>query len=253
LAAFEFELTRRTAAVGDLHLDPAGDERSWQFGAWLERLAGDEHLIVLGDLFEVWVGPAQARLAGAAEVLDALSRATRRGVLVDVVPGNRDFLLGRDFAARTGAGVRPAGLVGTRARGDVRRFLFLHGDELCTRDRAYQRMKRVLRSAPVRGLSRLLPLPAARWAAGRLRGASVRAVGRKSSDVKALQPDACRRAARGVGADAVVCGHAHESRDERMEGGLRWIVVDAWGGERDLLAIGPEGELGLTGSGGWPG
>jgi len=228
-------LEHGTLVIADLHLDPAGDSRVDAFIEWIASSRAPR-LIVLGDLFDVWVGPAQARMGGAAAVLAGLATWTARGAALDVVPGNRDFLLGEFFSEVTGARLRPDGFVACAA-GDTRRILFIHGDELCSKDHAYQRMKRVLRSPTVRMLTRWAPLPLARWAASRLRKASIRAVARKPVPEKSMQTDTCRELAHTALADVLVCGHAHEFRDEQLSDGPRWIVLDAWGGARDVLAV----------------
>jgi hypothetical protein len=54
-----------------------------------------------------------------------------------------------------------------------------------------------------------------------------------------MQSDAARAAAAAAGADVLVVGHAHAFRDERLPGGLRWLVIDGWGGARDTLVLDP--------------
>ena len=60
-----------------------------------------------------------------------------------------------------------------------------------------------------------------------------------------MQPAACAALAVAAEADLVVCGHAHGFRDERVEGGSRWIVLDAFGGPRSVLRVGARGEVEL--------
>ncbi|MCZ6596990.1 MAG: UDP-2,3-diacylglucosamine diphosphatase [Planctomycetota bacterium] len=229
----EVELPVGTLLIGDLHLDLEDEASPAPFLAWLDKAAGAPRVVILGDLFEYWIGPAQARTPGGARVLDALAAAVRAGTEIDVVPGNRDFLLDAGFERATGCRIRRDGLVGTLA--DGARVLVLHGDELATRDRAYQRLRRVVRSKPVLWLAPRLPHWLARRIARRLRRVSTRAVARKSGPEKALQASACRAEARRHGVQTVVCGHAHEFRDEELGDGLRWLVLDAFGGERDAL------------------
>jgi len=234
-----------TLVIADLHLDPAGDGRVTEFVAWLARVraARAPALLVLGDLFDVWVGPVQARLAGASAVSSGLAELAKISRVV-VLHGNRDFLLGEAFERATGCRVFEEGYLGQLpgAEGPEGRVAFVHGDQLCTRDRSYQRLKRVLRSGPVRALAPRVPYAVAGWAAGRLRGASQRAVPAKPDWEQAMQPTAVTGIARSVAARTLVCGHAHVFRDERLEDGTRWIVLDSWGGERDLLRV-DEGTL----------
>jgi UDP-2,3-diacylglucosamine hydrolase len=240
-------IPHRTLVIADLHLDLGSPESGASFVAWLEREKALGSLVVLGDLFDVWVGPAQERMPGAPAVIGALRALADRGTDVHLVHGNRDFLLDRTFAERTGARIHPRGFVGCIDRSATglppRRVLLIHGDELCTRDKSYQRLKRVVRSRMVTGLARGLPLPVATRIARALRRTSVRAVAAKAPRDKAVQEGAARLSAENYGADAVVCGHAHVFRDMRLATGPRWIVLDAFGGDRDVLEIGTDGEL----------
>lgn len=229
-----------TLVIGDLHLDLFDGAHGEPFACWLEALGDVPRLIVLGDLFEFWVGRHQGRVEGARRVLAALRALVDRGTPVDVLYGNRDFLMGAHFVRASACTLRPQGLVGELEDGS--RTLFLHGDELCTLDLSYQRFKRVMRSRPGRWLAACLPLSLQRSAAARLRRASAQAAARPEADEKrALQASAAVRQAAEQGARQLVCGHAHEFRDDPLPGGGRWLVIDAWGGERDALRMAADG------------
>lgn len=243
----DVELPSGTKVIADLHLDLGSSDGGKSFLAWLEAVCALPALVILGDLFDVWVGPAQERMPGAPPVIQALRGLVERGVGVHVVHGNRDFLLDRAFAEKTGVRIHPFGLVGlvdrSRAGLPPRRVVLIHGDELCTRDKAYQRLKKVVRSRLVTGLAPRVPLPIASRIARSLRRTSVRAVAAKPADHKAVQEGAARWIAGTYHADAIVCGHVHTFRDMRLASGPRWIVLDAFGGDRDVLEIGEDGEL----------
>jgi UDP-2,3-diacylglucosamine hydrolase len=224
-----------TLLIADLHLDAADPTAGQGFGRFLAAAAGRPALVILGDLFDAWVGPAHGRLSGAAAVVQALRRLTDEGTALYVVPGNRDFLLDRRFEHETGARLAPEGLL--CAAGPAMRLLCVHGDELCTRDLAYQRLKRVVRSGAVRWLAPRLPGSLALGVARRLRRASTQAVARKPAETKLQQTSEVLRLSRKAGAQTLICGHAHVFRDERLEEGIRWVVLDAWGGERDVAEL----------------
>ena len=254
-------LAAGTVVIGDLHLDVDDPSATAAFARWLAALEDCPRVIVLGDLFEFWVGPVQAESPSARELLASIARRVAAGTRFDVIPGNRDFLLDETFEERTGARLRRPGVVGETERGE--RVLFLHGDELSTEDHGYQRMRRILRSAPVRWLAPRLPRRLAFAIARRLRRASRSAIRQKPAARMAQQPDAVRREAEREAAQALVCGHAHVYRDERREAereaaqalvcghahvyrddavpeGPRWMVLDAFGGKRDTLLVAPE-------------
>ncbi len=232
--AHEIEALDGVLVVADLHLDLADEHGCDAFARSCDSLSGLAHLVVLGDLFDAWVGPAHARLPAARTMLQAFARLADRGVAVHLVHGNRDFLLDESSLAGCGARVHPDHL---RVRAGDAAVLLVHGDRECTRDHAYQRLRRVLRSPLVRAFARRAPLWASLPLARRLRRASIGAVSRKAPQEKSIQPEAVRARAVRHGATIVVCGHAHEWRDLDL-GACRWIVLDAWGaGPRDALRI----------------
>ena len=248
MRAFEtLDLPPGTLVIGDLHLDPAETGADDPFFAFLQSIADRPGLVVLGDLFDAWVGPAHARLSGAARIVAALHAAHARGLAIQLVPGNRDFLLDASFTRETGAAIFPDGFVG-RAR-DGSRVLFVHGDELCTRDLSYQRLKRVVRSPGVRWLAPRLPDSIALALARRLRRASTSAVAAKPVAEKEQQAEAARALAGEAGAKTLVCGHAHRFRDQGLPAGPRWVVLDAFGGARDVLELGEDGVWSARSSG----
>ena len=127
-----------TLFVADLHLDPERPAITELFGRFIdEEATGADALYILGDLFEAWVGDDDPSAAGdfVAGKLHALAAS---GVPVHFIHGNRDFLLGADYAARSGMTLLDEPLVidlyGTPT-------VILHGDLLCTDDLAYQQFR----------------------------------------------------------------------------------------------------------------
>lgn len=230
-----------TLLIGDLHLDLDQVVQARAFVEWLEALPDVPRLVILGDFFEYWFGKAQARSAGGELVCRALSERAERGAELDLVPGNRDFLLDGDFEARSGVRLHPNGFRAFLPGGTT--ALVIHGDELCTLDRDYLALRRVLRSGAVRTSSRWLPAWAGRAVARRLRRASRAALEVKLEAEAEQQPDAVRSLAAAEGAEVLICGHAHRFRDSRLEAGPRWLVLDAWGGERDVLCVTADGDF----------
>ena len=121
--------------ISDLHLAP---ERPSTVESFIDFLNGpalqSEALYILGDLFEYWVGDDDLDDSFNASIADALGGLSRAGVVVSLMQGNRDVLMGDKFAARCGGRLiaDPAllDLYGTRT-------LVMHGDTLCTDDIAY--------------------------------------------------------------------------------------------------------------------
>ena len=61
---------------------------------------GVERLVILGDLFHVWVAHRRFETPLVAQVLDAVDELRCQGIEVDYVEGNRDFfVIGGDYEA----------------------------------------------------------------------------------------------------------------------------------------------------------
>lgn len=92
-------------------------------------------------MVEYWVGD-DTLIHNPPNFISALRTLTSQGVPVFVMHGNRDFLLGAQFATLTGCQLindpTTISLFGTPT-------LLMHGDTLCTDDLAYQNMRAQVR------------------------------------------------------------------------------------------------------------
>ena len=124
-----------TLFISDLHLDPSRPAITELF---LDFLRGEarqaEALYILGDLFEAWIGDDTPSSAADAVAL-ALHELHDAGVPVYFIRGNRDFLIGNDYATRAGMQILADPSVIQLYGNPV---LLQHGDLLCTDDVAYQ-------------------------------------------------------------------------------------------------------------------
>jgi len=128
-----------TLFISDLHLDAARPhivELFTQFVAADARRA--EALYILGDLFESWIGDDDDSPL-ALQVAQALSALQQSGVPIFFMHGNRDFLLGHEYAQRAGMTLLTDPTV-LELGGE--RTLLMHGDMLCTDDAPYQAFRK---------------------------------------------------------------------------------------------------------------
>ena len=131
--------------VSDLHLDAQSAAANERFLTFLTQEAVQARVLyILGDLFEAWIGDDDPDPV-KGHICDGLRQLTDRGVPCFVLHGNRDFLLGEQFAARTGCRLLPDPVIATF---DEERVLLTHGDALCVDDHPYQELRTTVR-APV--------------------------------------------------------------------------------------------------------
>ena len=214
--------------VSDLHLDAASPPAVEAFLALLAGPAREtEALYLLGDLFESWIGdddtdPVRSR------VCDAMQELAARGVALFAMHGNRDFLLGPGFEARSGCRLLPDPVVTTI---DGARVLLTHGDLLCTGDHAYQELRTTVRGAAFRrrdgalSLAQRELLAAAARAGSRAHTSSVRA------EIMDVDPAAVAALVRATGVDVILHGHTHRPGTHEFEVDGRRVrrhVLDAW-------------------------
>ena len=232
--------------ISDLHLDAARPEVTQAFQEFLAGEARDaEALYILGDLFEVWIGP-DPQDAHQQSVIEALAQYVRSGGHCRFTHGNRDFLIDKRFAGQPGIEIQAPATV-------IRLFdepaLLLHGDELCTDDHAYQRMRSVLRSPGLQRLYWTLPESIRRTIAGRIRSQSRTASRNKPPEILDVNQDAVRACMRAHGVRLLIHGHTHRPAIHHFEldgHPARRIVLGDWYEQASILrwtAAGPELEF----------
>ncbi len=133
--------------ISDLHLQAS---QGATFAAWQHYMAHTtaDALFILGDLFEVWVGDDITHAPGDQEGAFALQcqqilKKTSAHVPLYFMHGNRDFLLGKDFAKASGMKLIADPTV---LDFDRQRWLLSHGDALCLGDLDYQQFRQQVRS-----------------------------------------------------------------------------------------------------------
>ncbi|HET6805888.1 MAG TPA: UDP-2,3-diacylglucosamine diphosphatase [Frateuria sp.] len=228
--------------IADLHLD---DSRPHITGLFERYLAGDDvrnadALYILGDLVEAWIGDDDD-----AELPARIARATRAvraaGVPVYFMPGNRDFLLGEDYAGRAGLTLLQDGVVHDLYG---RPTLLMHGDTLCTDDVAYQTVRRQVRTPEWKANILAMPLEARRAFAAKARADSRAHTGATTESIMDVNADAVAQAMRGAGVTRLIHGHTHRPaiHDFALDGqDAQRIVLGDWYEQGSVLHVAPDG------------
>ncbi len=193
--------------IADLHLDDTRPQVTAAFFDFLQtRARSAQALYILGDLFEVWIGDDDdADLA--CRVREALQQLTDSGTRLYLRHGNRDFLLGQDFADATGATFLDQDNVVTLADGVP--TLLMHGDSLCTRDTDYMAWREKARSPAFRQQMLALGLAERRALVADLRAQSVEANSNKAEDIMDVTPGEVVSVMRSAGVRRLIHGHTH--------------------------------------------
>ncbi|MBV7433824.1 UDP-2,3-diacylglucosamine diphosphatase [Cardiobacteriaceae bacterium TAE3-ERU3] len=214
--------------LADIHLSEQTPDITAEFEAAIADLAAQRPaaVYILGDLFDYWLGD---------DLTTAFHEQIAKTIhtLADVCPvyyqhGNRDFLIGEDYAALSGMALLPERQV--ILLGD-QHVLLEHGDLLCTDDVGYQRLRRVLRHPLTQSLWRCLPVTLKRRIATRLRKESKQRGARKDQKITDVNPDAVNNSLQSQQSSVLIHGHTHRCNTHHHTQGVRYVLGDwhPWG------------------------
>ncbi|GAA3526798.1 UDP-2,3-diacylglucosamine diphosphatase [Zobellella aerophila] len=235
-------MNQTTLFIADLHLSTGRPDITAAFLRFMaEEAPRADALYILGDLFEFWIGDDEPNPLHAC-VAEACRACVGQGTPVYFVHGNRDFLLGRDFAGRAGLTLLPEHTVVELYGKPV---LIMHGDTLCTDDRDYQRFRRITHWPWLQWLFRRLPLSWRIKVADGMRNKSQNANQAKSMmlmDVSQLEVE--RQMAQHK-VELLIHGHTHRPDIHQLtldDRAARRIVLGDWYTQGSVLRVTPEGE-----------
>jgi UDP-2,3-diacylglucosamine hydrolase len=235
-----------TLFLSDLHLDP---DRPAITALLLAFLAGEargaDALHVLGDLFEAWVGDDDDGEL-AAIVGDAFRALHDAGVPITFIRGNRDFLLGQDYADRAGMTLRPDPCV-IPLYGEP--TLILHGDLLCSDDHAYLAFRRQVRDPAWQATFLAQPLAQRRAFAQKARAASQATQQQQSLEIGDATGGAVSEMFARFGIRRMIHGHTHRPRIHAHRVGERdceRIVLGDWYEQGSVLRVERDGVATLS-------
>ncbi|PIE45106.1 MAG: UDP-2,3-diacylglucosamine diphosphatase [Gammaproteobacteria bacterium] len=232
----------KTIFIADLHLDKRYPEALSLFLRYLQEIGQQpvDALYILGDLFEYWLGDdcADKTALAVAKGLSDYHNAT--GVPLYYIHGNRDFLLGQDYAQQCQFKILPEHMVinlyGVQT-------LVLHGDTLCTDDTAYMQFRKQVRQPEWQAKILRLPTLVRRLKAKRMRYLSKKANTQKSQTIMDVAQQTVESVVRHYGVNRVIHGHTHRPNIHyfELEGqSIMRAVVGDWYTQGSVLEVTPD-------------
>jgi UDP-2,3-diacylglucosamine hydrolase len=231
-----------TLFIADLHLDDSRPRITHLFEQFLasDEVRSADALYILGDLVEAWIGDDDdAELPGRIALATKALRDA--GVPVYFMVGNRDFLLGKDFAERAGFTLLDDGTVHDLYG---RPTLLMHGDVLCTDDIAYQTVRKQVRTPEWMAQILAMPLEARRAFAAKAREDSRAHTVSTMETIMDVNADAVAGTMRNAGVTRLIHGHTHRPAIHRFDldgHPAERIVLGDWYEHGSVLSITPEG------------
>jgi UDP-2,3-diacylglucosamine hydrolase len=223
--------------ISDLHLCNERPDKLELFKALLRGPARKaESLYILGDLFEAWAGDDD-RTPPHPEIITELAAYTRDGGSLFLMRGNRDYLLGREFARATGGQLVDDE---TTIMIQGKKILLMHGDTLCTRDVKYQLYRRIVNNRLAIMLFLLVPYPLRYRIWHGIRDITRRTTARKTPYIIDVQQTAVENAMLRHNVHDLIHGHTHRQgvHDFSLGGrpARRYVLGDWYAGDCVLVA-----------------
>ena len=209
--------------VSDLHLSDDTPDIEAALIALLKHESPFDSLVMLGDIFEAWVGDDDNSPL-AERIRFALRALADSGTEILFCRGNRDFMLGEQFASDIGGALLPDQTVLDVAGHPA---LLLHGDTLCTDDVDYQQFRELVHSPEWQTEMMKKSLDERRELARQLRSMSIDAASNKPEDIMDVNQSAVSTAMRDADVSVMVHGHTHRPNRHQCDAGER-IVLGDW-------------------------
>ncbi len=206
----------KTVFIADVHLDKQYPKALSAFQRYFERLSQQsiDAVYILGDLFEYWLGDDCVDKT-AQTVAETLRYYQQQGnIPVYFIHGNRDFLLGNNYASQCGMQILPEiveiNLYGVKT-------LLLHGDTLCTDDVDYQRFRDKVRHPQWQAKILALPAWVRRLRALQMRRQSKKANAGKNAVIMDVTQATVEAVMRQYGVRQLIHGHTHRPAIHRFD------------------------------------
>lgn len=211
--------------ISDLHLDDHRPECVEGFLRYLGNFTAGDQLFILGDLFEAWVGDDHT-----SPMIDSIKAALKTcEAEIFFQHGNRDFLIGAEFARQCGLALLPDAYQLTLTDETV---LLMHGDSLCTLDTDYMRIRPMLRDPEFQHQLLAKPIQERIKIAADARNESQAHTQTSDLAIMDVTPEAVIDTLNQHGVKTLIHGHTHRPFDHKnvlSQGSGRRLVLGDWG------------------------
>ena len=210
--------------ISDIHLSEDTPHLTNAFKTFLnESKQKCTHLFILGDLFEIWIGDDDEN-AFIEEIKKTLIDFTANGPETFFIHGNRDFLLGENFANEVGISILPDPYTL-----DINglRVILSHGDFLCTDDVDYINFRNQVRSEDWQNNFLSKSIEERKQISQSLRSDSKIATSNKSLEITDVNLETVNKFIKEHNPNIFIHGHTHRPKIHRYDKAKR-IVLGDW-------------------------
>lgn len=202
--------------TSDWHLSPDTPTLTLFFTYLMEK-AQNSAIFILGDLFDFWVGDDQLKLEYYANIALSIKNSA---CPVFIMRGNRDFLLGEEFARATQAKILPDPFL---IEYGEKKILLSHGDQYCTDDLPYMAFLKKTRNPVWQQEILKKPFEERMAMANTIRQASQ---ANKDGTYTDLNPQAIEELLKKSPCDFFIHGHTHQCGIHKHNETTRFVLDD---------------------------
>ena len=198
--------------ISDLHLQESRPDITKAFLNFLEHTASKaEKLYILGDLFEAWIGDDDQNdfISNIQSALLKINKTTE----VFFMHGNRDFLIGSEFASSSGLK-----LLNDPSSEEMfgNQVLLMHGDLLCIEDHDYQAFRKTSRDPKWQNEFLTKTIKERREIAHNLRTISKEATETKKEEIMDVSATEVIRIMEESSVNLLIHGHTHRPKSHKI-------------------------------------
>jgi UDP-2,3-diacylglucosamine hydrolase len=210
--------------VSDVHLHEGIPRTTEAFLHFLDHaVLHAQHVYLLGDMFEYWAGDDDMDGGYNEGIVTALRKLSDSGVKLYWIAGNRDFLVGEEFAYRTGITLLEDPTVVQHAG---QRIILAHGDAQCTDDVDYMAFRSTVRDPAWQRQFLGMPLAERKKIIDGMRAGSRQAQQQKAHDIMDVNDEAINALFAASNASILIHGHTHRPAMHAHAGLIRHVLPD---------------------------
>ena len=222
--------SKKTLIISDIHLKNDGE----LFAEFTQNHTKNvDEIYILGDLFNLYLGDdlIKPHYQKIVNLLKTLSKTTK----IFIMTGNKDFLLGDEFAKKSGAKLINEPYI-------LDNFVLIHGDSLVTDDKKYQWFKKVIQSKFVKFILLKLSKKLRAKIADKIQIASQKSKKNKSAAIMDVNQKSVLNFMQKYPNKHLIHGHTHKQNTHIHNSFKRYVLGDWHKNSGNFLQI-ADGEI----------
>lgn len=217
-------MSAKIVFISDIHLSTTQPLLTEMFTKYIQEQAPKlEELYILGDLFDSWIGfdNNSEYNSNIFTMLKTLAKTTK----VFFMPGNRDFLLTQEIVEANNCTYLPDPSI---LNISGQKIYLTHGDLLCSNDKNYQVLRKVIQHQLTKKIFMQLPLKIRQVIANKTRKVSTKSNKNKKQIYFQIDNDKAKEIIKEHNINFIIHGHIHQSCTTVYPNNSKRVSLQDW-------------------------